>query len=221
MIVLIVGLVGFLFVNGVFDINTKNLDKSIQDISQNIPQNISLDIPQNIQKTTNNLKNVAIETSNTLQKTITDTPIDKSPDTEQIAIKIHELINLERTSKGLKPLGWNLKLVQASTNHSIDMATKGYFEHDSQDGRDFTYRYSQVGLHCQIPISSTRYSVGAENINFLDGYYGEDNIAREAVKGWMGSAGHRENILTNYFINEGIGVAFSSTGEIYITEDFC
>ena len=48
-----------------------------------------------------------------------------------------------------------------------------------------------------------------------------EEIAQNAVTGWMNSPGHRENILRPVFRTEGIGVAVSAEGKVYVTEDFC
>jgi len=165
------------------------------------------------------------QTPEPITKTILE-PISKALEIKPtnmtaIAFYIHDLINEERRSNGLAPLSWNPKLTQAALNHSNDMAKRDYFQHDSPEGHDFSYRYSQVGFSCETPISQYTYSGGGENIMFLEGYYGEENITRQSVEGWMNSAGHRQNILTPYFLSEGIGVAESSDGKIYATQDFC
>ncbi len=141
-------------------------------------------------------------------------------DPKETALLIHELINEERKKHGLKQLGWHPKLVSAATKHSNDMMNRGYYSHDSPEGYDFVYRYSIVGFSCEIPIGGNQYSLGAENINYLEGYYGKESIARNAVDGWMESSGHRKNILTKYFQNEGIGVAISGR-TVYATQNFC
>jgi uncharacterized protein YkwD len=48
-----------------------------------------------------------------------------------------------------------------------------------------------------------------------------EEIANQAVTGWMNSEGHRKNILDDHFQQEGIGVAFSTDNKIYVTENFC
>jgi len=71
-----------------------------------------------------------------------------------------------------------------------------------------------------ISTNKNQYSLGGENIMYMEGYYGVDSIAIQTVDGWMKSPGHRANILTPYFQNEGIGVA-KSGNEIYVTQNFC
>ena len=136
-----------------------------------------------------------------------------------ITTKVHQLINEERRDHGLRHLSWNAKLAQAALNHSADMASRDYFEHDSPEGHDFSWRYSQVGFSCSVIRGNVIYS-GAENLMWMEGYYGVDRVSTEAVDGWMDSPGHRANILTSYFQSEGIGVAFSGS-EAYLTQNFC
>ena len=143
----------------------------------------------------------------------------QSLELKQIASQIHMLINKERTKQGLSNLTWNPTIARASNNHSEDMANRGYFEHDSPEGHDFTWRYSQVGFTCEISQGNVIYG-GGENISYSKGYYGVDTIATQTVNGWMNSQGHRENILRPYFQSEGIGVA-KSGDEIYVTQNFC
>ena len=132
-----------------------------------------------------------------------------------ITTKVHQLINEERMDHGLRHLSWNAKVAQAALNHSTDMASRGYYEHDSPEGHDFSWRYSQVGFSCNNPSY-----LGGENISFLEGYRGVNAIAAATVDGWMNSPGHRANILTSYFQSEGVGVAFSGN-KAYLTQNFC
>jgi len=75
----------------------------------------------------------------------------------------------------------------------------------------------------------------AENIAFmqvtvergklqLKRYTSVKQLAKETVRGWMESTGHRKNILTPSFDREGIGVTFVQTRQVfkmYVTQNFC
>jgi len=115
------------------------------------------------------------------------------------------------------------------------MLKRDYFEHDSPEGLDFSWRYSQIGFSCNIYVGDYIYG-GAENLHqgwtygtiwYTNGvetnreWYSSDEIAENAVNGWMNSPGHRQNILTSYWKNEGIGVAVSSDGKVLATQNFC
>jgi uncharacterized protein YkwD len=155
--------------------------------------------------------------------------------------QIHNLINDERRKNGLTGISWDDKLASIARGHSQDMANRGYFSHYDLEGHDIAYRYEKAAYTCSIyyktdPDGTQWYATGAENIfqnNLYDTVYyingiptsydwnNQDKIATSTVQGWMNSPGHRENILTSYWMNEGIGIAISSDDKVYITEDFC
>ncbi len=148
--------------------------------------------------------------------------------------KIHVLVNKERQQHGLAPVSFDHALVVIARKHSRDMANRKYFDHISPEGYDFAYRYRNAGYSCAIPDGSIIYA-GAENIalnNLYDSvttvngkafydWNSEDRIAETTVQGWMKSPGHRKNILTPHWRNEGIGIVISPDDKVYITQNFC
>ncbi len=184
-----IAIIGFLFVNGTFEDFIKGLE---EDAKKNDDKRLEEQ-----------------------QRSITANQEEKR---QAVITMIHQSINEERTDRGLAPLSWNVKIAQAAHNHSTDMASRNYFQHDSPEGYDFSWRYSQVGFSCS--------GHSAENIMSLNGYRSDYSIATVTVNGWMDSPGHRANILSPYFQSEGIGVAFGShatknVNDVYITQNFC
>ncbi|HTY56376.1 MAG TPA: CAP domain-containing protein, partial [Candidatus Binataceae bacterium] len=59
----------------------------------------------------------------------------------------------------------------------------------------------------------------AENI-YMEGSPDPSEMPDRAVKAWMASPPHRENMLSANFRETGIGVARSSDGKTYVTQDF-
>jgi len=154
--------------------------------------------------------------------------------------QIHALINQQRALNGLDQLSYDINLVSIARYHSQDMAENNYFSHTDLANHDFVYRYQMFGYACKILIQTfengtSLFSEGAENlaqnnlydsITYVNGvpiynWNTQNQIAASTVSGWMNSTGHRENILTYYWKNEGIGVAIASDGKVYITENFC
>ena len=213
-IIVSIAVIGFLFFGGVIEIDQKNLENSVDTIFNEIPQ--IDEIKTTVEETSKDIiKNIEEEQA----RLEAEQRISDKKYIQDIVLKVHQLINEKRSDHGLMPLSWNTKIAQAALNHSTDMATRDYYEHDSPEGHDFTWRYSQVGFYCSIQIGNTIYG-GAENIMWMEGYYGVDKIATTTVDGWMNSPGHRVNILTPYFQSEGIGVAFSGN-KVYLTQNFC
>lgn len=153
----------------------------------------------------------------------------------ELEINIHDLINIERQKHGLSQLKWNDRLSTIARKHSQDMANRNFFSHNTPEGHDFSYRYSQAGYSCAVHGQGNIYYLGAENIfqnNLYDrvvfvnsaahyDWNSEEKIAKTTVQGWMTSKGHRKNILTPHWRNEGIGVAITPDGKVYITQNFC
>ena len=148
--------------------------------------------------------------------------------------QIHDLINKERRNHGLTPLAWDDALSGIAKMHSMDMAKRNYFSHDSPEGHDLSYRYKERGYSCALRVNEVIYK-GAENIfqnnlydsittvngeNFYD-WNSSKKISETTVQGWMRSAGHRKNILTPYWRREGIGVIVAPDDKVYITQNFC
>lgn len=154
---------------------------------------------------------------------------------DKLALLVHGYVNGERAKRRMPLLEWNDKLALAARLHSEDMAKNRFFAHKNLEGEDPTKRAYDIGFRCEKKSGSyIKIGVG-ENISqgntaMSVTYIGEraypdyqtmDEIARRTVEGWMNSPGHRENILNLDYTSEGIGVAVSATGEVYVTEDFC
>jgi uncharacterized protein YkwD len=128
-------------------------------------------------------------------------------------------INAVRRSHGLRPLRHNSRLAAAADFHSRDMGRRGYFEHDSANGTAFWRRIERF-----YPSRGFRSWTVGENLLWGTDRYG----AAFAVREWMNSPPHRENILSRDWREVGIGAAFfaSAPGEYHgravtiVTADF-
>lgn len=90
-------------------------------------------------------------------------------------------VNALRAEGGLDSLGVSPALAQAAGGHARDMAKNGFFGHTGSDGSGIGDRARAAGYaFCFI----------AENI--AQGQGSLDAV----LEGWMGSTGHRRNILS-------------------------
>jgi uncharacterized protein YkwD len=234
--------------------------KTISNLSNSIPRSPSIQLP-------------------TIQAPSITAPVITKPEISitDLEQKIHDGINLQRQNQGLSPLIYDSKIADVARAHSLDMATRNYFEHDTPEGVTPAQRGTDAGyttcgdrqaiadsneyntlskefqatgntdqnMYNQLQVLYTKvnseisngmlFEGFAENIEqnnlydsveYIDGvpYYHwltEDQLADSVVQTWMGSEGHRHNILTPAFYSEGIGVAIASDDKVYITEDFC
>ena len=134
-----------------------------------------------------------------------------TPSASSKATEVVQLVNAERAKVGCPPVTMNDQLNAAAYNHSQDMAHNDYFSHTSLDGSRFTDRLKAEGYN---------YATGGENI--AAGYSSPQGV----MAGWMGSSGHRANILNCGYQEIGVGYYYlaNDTGSInyrhYWTQDF-
>lgn len=119
--------------------------------------------------------------------------------------KVVELVNVERSKNGLKPLKMNTELSKVATLKSQDMAKLNYFSHTSP-----TYG-SPFDMMKKYGIS---YRTAGENIAM------GQSTPEQVMQGWMNSSGHRANILKSSFTQIGVGIAKNSKGQLYWTQQF-
>ena len=134
------------------------------------------------------------------------TPEQKpSTDFSSYQQQVLDLVNAERTKRGISALTLDSNLSSVATKKSQDMVNKNYFDHTSP-----TYG-SPFDMMKQFGIS---YRTAGENI--AKG----QKTPQEVVTAWMNSEGHRKNILNPNFTNLGIGIAKDSKGTTYWTQMF-
>ncbi len=127
--------------------------------------------------------------------------ITLSPATEQAMI---DLVNKERTQRGLKALTFDAALRSVGRSHSEDMFKRGYFAHYSPEGETVADRAEKFGVD---------YMVIGENLAFAPSL-------ELAHKGLMDSPGHRANILSEDFGRIGIGVYDGGVYGLMFTQVF-
>jgi uncharacterized protein YkwD len=117
------------------------------------------------------------------------------------------LTNEERAQAGLRPFKTSQPLMQAAQLHASQMASTGQMAHVIPGARypEPQDRLSAVGY---------RWQAYAENVA-----YGQGSPA-SAVAAWMGSSGHRANILNPALTEIGTAVARGSDGRPYYVQVF-
>ncbi|GIM91641.1 CAP domain-containing protein [Paractinoplanes toevensis] len=120
--------------------------------------------------------------------------------------EVVRLTNAQRTSRGCGALKIDNRLVKAARGHSADMVSERFFSHTGSNGSSFVAR--------EVAAGYPKRDAAAENIAW--GY----RTPKDVVTGWMNSPGHRANILNCRSIAVGVGVAYTSGGAPYWTQDF-
>ena len=135
--------------------------------------------------------------------------------------------NEARESHGKRPLEHDPRISDIARYHSENMVAQDEFSHDL-GGKDPTDRALSAGYDCKAQLGGGSYTYGlAENIaknHRVKGWSGmsrgygwvwtpqaydldERGAARSLVEQWLGSPGHRANILNGQYRRIGVGVA--------------
>jgi uncharacterized protein YkwD len=148
----------------------------------------------------------------------TSTPTRRDASLLGLESGVLQKLNAIRERHGLVPLRANTRLGAAAVQHSLEMATDGYFQHDSFDGTSFFDRVAQW-------YSSRGYGYWSVGENLL--WSSPTVDPGQALTMWMHSPEHRANILNARWREIGVGAVHATAGGTYgnqpvtiITTDF-
>ena len=115
-----------------------------------------------------------------------------------------QLVNMERSAKGLTKVVADEALRIAAFKHAEDMFTRGYFSHETPEGIDPFERMKRLHI---------RFKTAGENL-------AHSNALLPAHTGLMNSPGHRANILNVHFRRLGIAILDGGDKGLMIVEEF-
>lgn len=118
------------------------------------------------------------------------------------------LTNDVRIDNNIGTLTPNPLLEKAAQMKADDMASRGYFAHNTPDGKTPWYFLEQVGY---------KYSYAGENlaVNFFE--------SPDVSRAWMNSPSHRANIIKNEYTEIGIAVAsgiYEGKNTVFVVQFF-
>lgn len=108
-------------------------------------------------------------------------------------------VNGERAQAGLPALAASRRLTLATQGHACSLASRERLTHRGRLGGSLRLRLRRLGY---------MFSMAGENLAL-----GQDTPA-QAVAGWMGSPGHRANVLAAGVQDFGLGVAIAGDGRL-------
>jgi uncharacterized protein YkwD len=115
------------------------------------------------------------------------------------------LLNAQRSAQGLAALAVNGRLGAASAGYSASMVDQDFFAHVAPDGATLVDRLTATGY-----LGTGGAWVAGENIGWGQGPL---STPRAMVAAWMGSPGHRANILDGEYRDIGLGLALGTPGD--------
>lgn len=128
------------------------------------------------------------------------------PNKEALVNRMVELVNQERTKRGLQAVTLSPTLCKIADEYACEMIIKGFFDHTSPDGQGPGQRAINAGY---------MFLAIGENLA------GGQNSPEWAMKEWMNSReGHRENILATQWREIGVAVRLGGIHGVYWVQEF-
>jgi uncharacterized protein YkwD len=131
---------------------------------------------------------VTIKKTPSLGSGPTVAPLDRGA----FEMEVVRLVNEERVKAGLAPLEVDPGLMEFARERSEDMVKRGYFGHNDPATGEILAHRARAGENINKNSVKTSYSA---------------HLAKRFVDSWMGSDGHRGNILAAKYKRTGVGVA--------------
>jgi uncharacterized protein YkwD len=114
----------------------------------------------------------------------------------EAGVEITLLVNQERVAAGLPTLTWSSALTEVATQYATEMATEGFFSHNSPRTGDVGDRLDSAGITFRLAGENLAWGPTVDRVHI----------------GLMNSPSHRNNILHGSFRNVGIGVVRGPLG---------
>ena len=130
--------------------------------------------------------------------------------------QLAQMVNDARDDNGVRRLEYSDELAEVARAHSVEMRDKKYFAHESPTPN------LRRPMDRYIAALNRTPRIVAENIYRAWGTQHQLGSAdiEAAMKSFMNSPGHRENILLPSVTRLGIGIAVDDTGNLWVTQMF-
>ena len=129
----------------------------------------------------------------------------KKSDIREIEKEILQMINFERSSRGIKPLKYNSALFMAAESHNRKMIEMNKLSHKFKNYKSLDERIKDVDVF---------FAKAGENIALSTAC-----VSKYIHRGFIKSKSHKENILDKEFTHCGISLIETKKG-FYITQEF-
>jgi uncharacterized protein YkwD len=129
--------------------------------------------------------------------------------TDEITNQLFEAVNKQRAANGLPTLSASPELATSAQEHSDRMLAGNFLSTRGGDEPSAVTRITSQGVKTiHLGENVVRIKTRA------------DHVADETVAIWMGASADRKNIVSPSFTKAGVGIARTTDGDYYVSEDF-
>lgn len=182
-------------------VEESRLGDSLATVTDGLEETLGPVFQPAINETLQNLKVVQPGSNETVQLPF---KVENTVPVPELEAQMLELVNQERTSRGLKPVAADPGLTEVARRHSADMFARGFFSHYTPEGKDPFDRMRDANV---------RFRTAGENLALAP-------TLQIAHTGLMNSPGHRANILNPNFGRLGIGILRGGRRGIMVSQEF-
>lgn len=143
------------------------------------------------------------EASSSVSEIIPAVSMEKRLDYEIIERELLRLINEERESVGVEPLGVEENMLFAARIRAGE--TISSFSHTRPNGTPYNTSFDEAGFS----YAGKWHGENLASLSFTSGTFDEKSAALEMFNGLKSSPGHYRNMVSENFLQAGIGVAIA------------
>jgi uncharacterized protein YkwD len=133
-------------------------------------------------------------------------PAAPGPGLGRLEDELFATVNDWRAGRHLVGLARDPALDAVARRHSADMAARGYFAHDTPEGRNPVDRIMAGGV--------AEFTLAGENVGMTN----RAGPNAEIFHGWLASRDHYENLSAPAFNATGVGIARRADGTLFYTQ---
>lgn len=126
----------------------------------------------------------------------------------ELETKLAELVNAERAKIGVVALYRLSSLDALGRGHCMHEYEHGFYDHFNPEGDGPAERLGRAGARM--------WGLPAENLWIVS----STATAEDILQGFMGSPGHRDNILASYSTHFGVGIVRAPNGQLHVAIEF-
>jgi uncharacterized protein YkwD len=219
-LVVIIGIIGFLFSNGIFEINEENLNESIKNIPTSIPKEIQIPIQEKTDEivTDINKQIEIVKKVPEIEKITSQIPKVEPP--KQFSLEELKQISLDdinqyRTEQGLRTI--SLGSAKSPQLYSEELLLEGCIHHVSDNGEGPMLRYKNNNDQMYLIWENIGGGLGTNwetpDESIINSNY--QMMFEDADSNW----GHRDNILNPDHHSVSIGIAYDDQ-RLIMVQDF-
>lgn len=174
-------------------------ESSVSEQASSAPPSESVHEPQNSAA----IEGTTPKVSSSVPELLPSVSTDKRLDNEKIELELLRLINEERAAVGVESLGLQDDMLFAARIRAGEALSS--FSHTRPNGAPYNTAFDEAGF----VYTGKWHGENLASLEFTVGMFDEESAALEMFSGLKTSPGHYRNMISDKFLQAGIGVSIA------------